>query len=192
MKRTSKIERITKETKIFVKIDLDGTGKSEIETGYQFMDHLLTALSKHSSIDIDIKAKGDLAHHIIEDIGICLGAALDKALKDKKGIRRFGSAYVPMDEALVRVVLDLSGRPWHTVELKFKRTQVEDVVTPDIYHFLVSLIYNAQMNLHITTIYGEDDHHIAEAAFKALALALKEAVRIDDSQAEIPSTKGVL
>ncbi|MFX1521463.1 MAG: imidazoleglycerol-phosphate dehydratase HisB [Promethearchaeota archaeon] len=190
--RVGKITRKTKETDISVKINLDGTGKSEIETGYQFMDHLLTALSKHSSIDMDITAKGDLAHHIIEDIGICLGEALNKALKDKKGIRRFGSAYVPMDEALVRTVLDLSGRPWHTVELKFKRTQVEDVVTQDIYHFLVSLTYNAQMNLHITSIYGEDDHHIAEAAFKALALALKDAVSFDKQQAEIPSTKGVL
>ena len=192
MKRTAKIERTTEETKILVKIGLDGTGKSEIDTEYKFMDHLLTALSKHSSIDMDIQAKGDLAHHIIEDIGICLGTAFNKALKDKKGIRRFGSAYVPMDEALVRAVLDLSGRPWHTIELKFKRTKVEDVVTQDIYHFLVSLTYNAQMNLHITTIYGEDDHHIAEAAFKALALALKDAVRLDDTQEEIPSTKGVL
>jgi imidazoleglycerol-phosphate dehydratase len=192
MKRTAKVERTTKETQILVKINLDGTGKSELETGYQFMDHLLTSLSKHSSIDIDIKAKGDLAHHIIEDIGICLGQALDKALKDKKGIRRFGSAYVPMDEALVRAVLDLSGRPWHIVELKFKQAQVEDVMTQDIYHFLVSLIYNAQMNLHITKIYGEDDHHIAEAAFKALALALKDAIMFDNISSEIPSTKGVL
>jgi imidazoleglycerol-phosphate dehydratase len=190
--RTAKIERTTKETKILAKIDLDGSGKSEVDTGYHFLDHLLTALSRHSSIDMYIKAQGDLAHHTIEDIGICLGDAVNKALKDKKGIRRFGSVYVPMDEALVRVVVDLSGRPWHTIEFKFKRTQIEDVVTQDIYHFLVSFTYNAQINLHLTTIYGEDDHHIAEAAFKALALALKDAIRVDSIHAEVPSTKGVL
>lgn len=189
--RTAKMERKTKETDILVKIDLDGTGNSEIETGFHFLDHLLTSLSKHSAIDMKIKAKGDLAHHIIEDVGICVGAAFKKALKDKKGIQRFGSAYIPMDEALVRAVVDLGGRPWHTIHLKFKRPNIEDVTTQDIHHFLVSLTYNAQMNLHLSTMYGEDDHHIAEAAFKALALALKNAVRFDDSQ-EIPSTKGVL
>jgi imidazoleglycerol-phosphate dehydratase len=189
--RVGKVSRETKETDVSVKIDLDGSENSEIETGFLFLDHLLTSLSKHSTIDMKIKAKGDLAHHIIEDVGICVGAAFKKALKDKKGIRRFGSAYVPMDEALVRAVVDLSGRPWHNIELKFKRPQVEDVTTQDLYHFLVSFVYNAEMNLHVTTLYGEDDHHIAEAAFKALALALKNAVRFDDSK-EIPSTKGVL
>lgn len=190
--RVGKITRKTKETDISVKIELDGTGKSEIETEFKFLNHLLAALSKHSAIDMQIKAKGDLAHHIIEDVGICLGQALNKALKDKKGIKRFGSAYVPMDEALVRTVVDLGGRPWHNIELNFKSTKVEDIMAQDIYHFLVSLTYNAVINLHLTTLMGEDNHHIAEAAFKALALALKDAISFDDTQSEIPSTKGVL
>ncbi|WP_287585688.1 imidazoleglycerol-phosphate dehydratase HisB [Candidatus Borrarchaeum sp.] len=190
--RVGKITRKTKETDISVKIELDGMGKSEIDTEFHFLNHLLTALSKHSLIDMQITAKGDLAHHIIEDVGICLGQAFNKALKDKKGIKRFGSAYVPMDDALVRAVVDIGGRPWHNIELNFKSTKVEDVTAQDVYHFLVSFTYNAIMNLHLTTLTGDDNHHISEAAFKALALALKDAVRFDDIQSEIPSTKGVL
>ncbi|MFX0028681.1 MAG: imidazoleglycerol-phosphate dehydratase HisB [Candidatus Hermodarchaeota archaeon] len=190
MVRTTKISRKTSETEITVELNLDGSGKNEIDTGFKFIDHMLRLLATHSESDIKIKATGDLTHHIIEDIGISLGECFHKALGDKKGINRYGSALIPMDEVLARCVIDFSGRKSLILDLQLKDCNIEDVAVEDIIHFLNSFAENAKMNLHIHVLYGKDQHHKVEAVFKALARAIKKAKKIISD--EIPSSKGIL
>ncbi len=191
MSRIIKRTRKTAETDIEISINLDGTGQNKINTSIKFFDHMLVLLAKHSNIDIEIKAKGDLKHHLIEDVGILLGDVFNSALGDKKGINRYGSAYIPMDEALARCALDFSGRKALVLDLKLNdECDIEDVAVEDIRHFFNSFAENAKMNLHLHVLYGEDQHHKVEAAFKALAKAIKLAIKVEG--AEIPSTKGIL
>ena len=192
--RTARVERRTGETEIRLSLDLDGTGRAEVQTGLGFLDHMLTALAKHGRLDLAQACDGDLEvddHHTAEDCALALGMALDRALGDRRGIRRFGHAYAPLDEALARVVVDLSGRPSAQVELGFRRERIGEIATENLAHVFVSLATTARMTLHVDVLRGSNDHHRAEAAFKALALALREAVALDGS-AEVPSTKGVL
>mgnify|MGYP001489681098 CR=1 FL=1 len=192
--RTARVERRTGETEIRLSLDLDGTGRAEVQTGLGFLDHMLTALAKHGRLDLELECDGDLEvddHHTAEDCALALGMALDRALGDRRGIRRFGHAYAPLDEALARVVVDLSGRPSAQVELGFRRERIGEIATENLAHVFVSLATTARMTLHVDVLRGSNDHHRAEAAFKALALALREAVALDGS-AEVPSTKGVL
>ena len=191
MERKAEISRKTAETDIEIQLDLDGSGVSEINTGLKFIDHMLVLLSRHAGIDLNVKAKGDLTHHTVEDIGITLGEAFVKALGDKKGINRYGWAYIPMDESLARCVLDFSGRKALVLDLTLnEECNIEDVAIEDIRHFFNSLAENAKMNLHLHVLYGEDQHHKVEAAFKALAKAIKMAIQITGTS--IPSTKGQL
>ncbi len=190
MIRVAECSRETKETRIKVKLTLDGTGKSTIHTGFKFLDHMLTLLSTHSLIDIELEASGDLTHHVMEDVGITLGACLNKALGDKKGINRYGFAFIPMDDALARCVLDFSGRKALILDLNLNECNIEDVAVEDVIHFFNSFAEHAKMNLHLHVLYGEDQHHKVEAAFKALARAIKEAIEIVSQ--EIPSSKGTL
>ena len=191
MDRIAKVSRKTEETDILIELNLDGEGNSEITTGFKFMDHMLVLLTRHSGIDLTVKASGDLTHHVVEDIGISLGDAFIKALGDKKGINRYGFYFVPMDEALARCVIDFSGRKSLVLDLKLNdECDIEDVAVEDVRHFFNSFAENAKMNLHLHVLYGEDQHHKVEAAFKALARAIKDAIKIVSS--EIPSTKGVL
>jgi imidazoleglycerol-phosphate dehydratase len=191
MDRTVKQTRETKETKVSIELDLDGTGKNDIDIGYKFMDHMLTLLSRHGNIDLKIKASGDLRHHTIEDVGITLGQCILEALGDKKGINRYGSALIPMDESLARCALDFCGRKALTLDLKLnEECNIEDVAVEDIKHFFNSLAENAKINLHLEVLYGSNDHHKIEAAFKALARSIKQAKMIVSD--EIPSTKGLL
>ena len=191
--RTAEKIRKTKETEVSVKLNLDGTGRSKVKTTIKYLDHLLESLSKHSLIDLEVTATGDLIHHIVEDVALVLGDALDEALKDKAGIYRFGYAYVTMDDSLSRAVLDLSGRSFHVVDIKLSRSKVEDLPKEDAVHFLQTLAQKAKINLHVQTLYGENDHHKLESAFKALALALRQGVTVDPRRGgEKPSSKGVL
>jgi imidazoleglycerol-phosphate dehydratase len=189
-KRKAKVSRETTETNIELGLELDGKGSYKIDVGISFFEHMLTLLSKHSKIDLKVKAQGDLGHHLIEDIGIVMGQALKKALGKKKGIRRFGFSYIPMDEALARCVLDLSGRTYHVINLNCQRERVEDCQVEDITHFFISLAKSAEINLHIQVLYGDNEHHKIEAAFKALAKSLQQAVEVVSE--DIPSTKGIL
>lgn len=189
--RKAKANRETTEVKISVKLDLDGKGRSKIETRNRFLNHMLTTISKHSLIDLEVDATGDLKHHLSEDVALTIGEALSKALGDKRGIKRFGSAHVPMDESLARATMDLGGRPHIELDLKIQSSQIEDLVTEDIEHFFISLGQSSKSNLHLATLYGNNDHHKIEAVVKALALALKEAVSLDSRISKsIPSTKG--
>ena len=190
MTRTAKVIRKTGETEISIGLNLDGSGKSEIDTGFKFMYHMLRLLAKHSGCNLNIKATGDLTHHIVEDIGITLGESFQKALGDKRGINRYGSSLIPMDESLARCVLDFSGRKALILDLNLNECEIEDVAVEDITHFLSSFAENAKMNLHLHILYGEDQHHKVEAAFKALARAIKQAKMVISE--EIPSTKGIL
>jgi imidazoleglycerol-phosphate dehydratase len=194
--RTARIARKTKETDITVSVDLDGTGKGEIATGIGFLDHMLDLLSRHSLIDMDIKAKGDLHidfHHTAEDVGIALGQAVKEALGDKKGIRRYASVALPMDEALTRVALDVSGRAFLVWRVEFSRDKVGEMDTELFQEWFQAFASNAGVTLHVECAYGENNHHIAESAFKALARALRQAVEIDPRSANsVPSTKGSL
>ena len=198
MKRTGKINRKTKETKITAVFNVDGEGKSKISTGIPFLDHMLTLFSKHGLFDLTIKAEGDFGvdiHHTNEDIGLCLGEALAEALKDKRGIKRFGSAFVPMDEALTRVVLDISGRASFYLDSKIKLPsplEKDKYDWQNLKHFLKSFAERGDLNLHISILKGEDFHHILESMFKALGKALDEATMIDQRIKGIPSTKGTL
>jgi len=190
----AELARETAETRIRLVLRLDGEGKAEIETGLGFLDHMLTALAKHGRFDLELRCEGDLEvddHHTVEDCAIALGQAFDQALGDRRGIARFGAAYAPLDEALVRAVVDLSGRPFAHVELGFAREALGDVATENLTHFFVSMATNARMALHLDLIRGDNDHHRAEAAFKALALALRQAVAAA-GHGEVPSTKGTL
>lgn len=191
MTRKATVSRKTAETDISIELDLDGNGEYEIETGFKFMNHMLVLLTRHSGINLKVNATGDLTHHVIEDIGISLGNCFEKALGDKKGINRYGAALLPMDESLARCALDFSGRKALVLELNLnEECDIEDVAVEDIRHFLNSFSENAKMNLHLHVLYGEDQHHKVEAAFKALARAIKEAIKVVGS--EIPSTKGIL
>jgi imidazoleglycerol-phosphate dehydratase len=193
--RKTTVTRKTKETNITVSLNLDGTGISDIKTSVPFLDHMLDLLTFHGLFDLKIKAVGDIEvdyHHLMEDLGLTLGEALKKAIGDKKGIKRFGASYVPMDEALVRVVLDLSGRPYLVYHVKPSRGSVRDIEISLFEDFFRALSNNAQMNIHINLEYGRDLHHIIEAIFKAFGRALRDAVTIDQRRNRIPSTKGTL
>ena len=193
--RKTTVTRKTKETNITISLNLDGTGLSDIKTSVPFLDHMLDLLTFHGFFDLKIKAVGDIEvdyHHLMEDLGLTLGDAIKKAIGDKKGIKRFGTSYVPMDEALVRVVIDLSGRPYLVYHVKPSRGSVRDVEISLFEDFFRALSNNAQMNIHINLEYGRDLHHIVEAIFKAFGRALRDAVTIDQSRNKIPSTKGTL
>jgi imidazoleglycerol-phosphate dehydratase len=193
--RTARIHRKTEETQVEVALSLDGRGEYEIETGIPFLDHMLSHLALHGLFDLTVRAQGDLEvdeHHTAEDVAICLGKALDEALGERKGIVRMAHSYVPMDEALAFVVVDLSGRAYAVVEADFATPRVGALATSLISHFLETLAYHARMNLHARVAYGRDDHHKVEAIFKALGRALEAATRIELRRADVPSTKGVL
>ena len=193
--RTAELSRQTKETRVNVSINLDGTGKSAPETGVGFFNHMLDLLSRHSLIDMSIHAEGDLevdSHHTVEDVGIVLGQCLEKALGDKRGIHRYGWAIVPMDESLAQVAIDLSGRPAFVFNVNFNGTQIGHFPTELVDEFFKALATSAKMNLHITVPYGTNNHHIAEAIFKATARALRQAVSPDPRNPDVPSTKGSL
>ncbi|MFQ6036723.1 MAG: imidazoleglycerol-phosphate dehydratase HisB [Sedimentisphaerales bacterium] len=191
--RIAKIRRQTKETDISCELNLDGLGKYEIDTGIGFLDHMLSHLSKHGKIDLVVKAKGDLnvdAHHTVEDIAICLGECLTKALGEKKGIARYGHSSVPMEDALANVSVDLSGRPNCVYNVEYRRDKIGDFDVECLQEMLRSFSNTARFNLHVNVPYGTNSHHIAEAIFKALGQALAEAVKIVGT--DVPSTKGQL
>ncbi|NIA21465.1 MAG: imidazoleglycerol-phosphate dehydratase HisB [Anaerolineaceae bacterium] len=193
--RTAEVARKTGETDIAATVDLDGSGRADIATGIGFFDHMLTLLARHSLIDLTVKATGDLevdAHHTVEDVGIVLGQAIDQALGDRAGITRYGAAAVPMDEALARAVIDLGGRPYLVYDARFPADQVGEFDIELIREFLIALANNVKMNAHLHVPYGANVHHIAEAIFKSLARALRQAVEPDARASGIPSTKGTL
>jgi imidazoleglycerol-phosphate dehydratase len=194
--RKASVRRTTKETDIDVAVDLDGKGRSQISTGIGFLDHMLDLLARHSRIDITVNAKGDLHidhHHTTEDVGIALGQAVRKALGDMKGIARYADVHVPMDEALTRVAIDVSGRPFLVFKATFVRDKVGAFDTELVQEWFQAFATNAGVTLHVETLYGTNDHHIAESCFKALARALRAAFAIDPRAAgEVPSTKGSL
>jgi len=190
--RTAEISRKTEETNIQVKVNLDGSGLAEVDTGLAFLNHMLDSLATHSLIDIIAKATGDLTHHTIEDVAICLGEALRKALSDSPIIKRFGYALVPMDCSLALAAVDFANRPYVKIDLKLGGKKVEDTPCEDVYHFLESLSMALRANVHIRVEYGSNDHHKVEASFKALALALRHAVSIDPRRKGVPSSKGVI
>ncbi len=194
--RTAEIKRKTNETDISVSVNLDGTGRHTIATGVGFLDHMLDQLSRHSLIDIEVKATGDLHidfHHTAEDVGIALGEAVKRALGDKRGIRRYASADLVMDGTLTRVALDVSGRPFLVWKVAFATPKIGEMDTQLFREWFQAFAMNAGITLHVETCYGDNDHHIAESAFKALARALRAAVEIDPRAADsIPSTKGTL
>lgn len=194
--RTASISRRTSETSIDVTVNLDGTGAYAVSTGIGFFDHMLEQLSRHSLIDLEVKTVGDLhidQHHTVEDTGLAIGAAILKALGEKRGIRRYADALSPMDETLTRVAIDISGRPYLVWKTAFSQKRLGEMDTEMFEHFFHSFAQEAGLTLHIETLYGSNTHHIAEAAFKGVARALREAVELDPRKAGvIPSTKGVL
>jgi imidazoleglycerol-phosphate dehydratase len=193
--RRAEIRRRTGETKVELDLALDGQGKADLESPAGFLNHMLALLARHALVDLRVKAAGDTAvdqHHTVEDVGICLGQALDKALGGREGIVRFGCAAVPMDEALAQVAVDLSGRPFLVFSATFPGERVGDFETELVAEFLQARATHARMTLHVSVPYGSNDHHIAEAIFKALARALKAAVALDPRVTGTPSTKGVL
>jgi imidazoleglycerol-phosphate dehydratase len=196
MARTATLSRRTSETDISLTLDLDGTGQADIATGIGFLDHMLTALTRHGLFDLTVRAKGDLHidfHHTTEDVGIVLGHAFAQALDDKRGITRFGHALVPMDEALAEAVVDISGRPFLVWNVGFERPKIGEMDTELFEEFFRALATNAAITLHVTRRAGHNAHHVAEACFKATARALRTAVAIDPRAADaIPSTKGAL
>lgn len=195
MERRADIVRKTNETDIVLSINIDGSGKGEINTGVGFLDHMLTLFTKHGLFDLCVNASGDLnvdAHHTVEDIGIVLGQALKEALGEKKSIKRYGASYVPMDEALAMVALDLSGRSFLVFEARFTNDRVGDMETELVEEFFRAVAFNAGMNLHIKVFHGSNNHHIIEAIFKAFGRALDEAVRFDDRIQGVMSTKGTI
>ena len=195
-KRVSIVERNTNETKITVKINLDGQGIGDIKTGLPFFDHMIEQLSKHSLIDIDLKCDGDLhidSHHTVEDIGWALGDAINKALGNKKGIKRYSFSYLPMDECLTRCSIDVSGRPWLIWNVFLPSVSIKDIETEIFKEFFQAFSQAASLTLHIENLYGTNTHHIIESCFKSLAVAIRGAVSIDLMNKEnIPSTKGTL
>src|SRR5436190_18832508 len=194
--RTAEISRKTKETDIRLALNLDGSGKSAARTGVGFFDHMLDLLARHSLVDMSVDAKGDLevdAHHTVEDVGIVLGQAIEKALGDKRGIYRYGWAIVPMDESLAQVAIDLSGRPAFVFNVAFKGSMIGQFPVELVEEFFKALATNAKMNLHVVVPYGSNNHHIAEAIFKGFAMALRQAIEHDPRNANgVPSTKGTM
>ncbi|HYD48589.1 MAG TPA: imidazoleglycerol-phosphate dehydratase HisB [Terriglobales bacterium] len=194
--RTAKVSRTTKETDIQIELDLDGKGTAEVATGIPFLDHMLGALARHGFLDLKIQARGDLEvdqHHTVEDVGLALGQALREALGEKRGLRRFGDAQCPLDEALVNAVVDLSGRPFLAYNLEISQTRVGTFDTELVHDFMLALSNEAKMNVHLHQVQGRNAHHIIEAAFKALARALDAAKQIDPrAGGAVPSTKGAL
>jgi imidazoleglycerol-phosphate dehydratase len=194
--REAKVTRKTVETQISVKLNLDGTGRSQFATGVPFLDHMLDQVARHGVFDLEVAAKGDLhidAHHTVEDVGITLGQAFAQALGDKKGVRRYGHAYVPLDEALSRAVVDLSGRPGLEMNIKFARARIGEFDVDLVHEFFQGFVNHAQVTLHIDNLKGGNAHHQAETAFKAFARALRMAVELDSRMAGVlPSTKGSL
>ena len=192
--REAAVSRTTSETEITLRLNLDGTGKADIQSGIGFLDHMLTSLTKHARFDLHLRCNGDLEiddHHTAEDCALALGQALDQALGNRVGIARFAHAYAPLDEALARAVVDFSGRPSATVDLGLKRERIGELACENISHVFISLAMASRTTLHVDVIRGENDHHRAEAAFKAIALALRQAITRDGSD-QVPSTKGVL
>ncbi len=189
--RIAKITRKTRETLIEVELNLDGAGESNVSTGINFLNHMLETLAHHSKINLKITAEGDLSHHIVEDVAITLGKAIDNALGNRESIKRFGYAIIPMDDALALAAIDLSRRAYHVIDLSLNREMIEDMASEDILHFFQSLSVNSNSTMHIKVLYGFNDHHKVEAAFKALARALHEAVKMGDGPG-IPSIKGVM
>ena len=192
--RQASAERKTRETQVTATVDLDGTGQTDIQTGIGFLDHLFDALFRHARIDVTLRCDGDLEvddHHTTEDCALVLGTVLSDALGERRGIQRFGSAYAPLDEALARVVIDLSGRPCAVVHLGLKREQIGALATENITHLFQSLAVTLRAAIHVDVLRGDNDHHRAEAAAKACALALREAIALDGTNT-VPSTKGVL
>jgi imidazoleglycerol-phosphate dehydratase len=193
--RAADIERSTKETRIRLNLALDGTGTAEIATGIGFLDHMLELLARHARLNLSVNADGDLqtgAHHTTEDVGICLGQALDRALGDRRGVMRYGDAMVPMDEALAASALDLSGRPFCAFDSRIEHTTIAGFETELVEEFFRAISNNARLTLHLQVLEGSNAHHKIEACFKAFARALREAVSVDGSEAGVPSTKGVL
>ena len=194
-KRIAKIERITSETKIKLELNLDGSGKADVKTGIEFLDHMLDLWTFHGLFNLKLTCKGDLgidAHHTTEDIALALGSALDEAVGEKKGIVRYGYSYLPMDEALLRVALDLSGRPEFVFSGEFLQASIGSLDTQMIRHFFKSLAMSSRMTLHMSILYGINDHHKCEGLFKALGRALRQAVEIDPRRIGVASTKGIL
>ena len=193
--RTATISRTTNETNIALSLNLDGSGQGNVNTGVQFLDHMLLLFAKHGLFDLDVSCQGDMgvdAHHSVEDIGICLGLAFEKALGDKSGLVRFAHSYFPMDETLVRAVADLSGRPYLVYNVKAERDRVGKLDSELIEEFWKAVVSHGRMNLHIEMLYGRNMHHIFEAVFKATARALCLATRVDERVQGVPSTKGVI
>lgn len=193
-RRLAQIDRRTKETEIEVSLDLDGGGRGEVETGLPFLDHMIATLARHARFDLKLVCRGDLEiddHHTSEDCALALGAALDQALGERRGIARFGHAYAPLDEALARATIDLSGRPYSVIYLGLARDELGGWAAENVEHFFRSFATSARATLHVELLRGVNDHHRTEAAFKSLALAVRQAVALDGG-AEIPSTKGAL
>jgi imidazoleglycerol-phosphate dehydratase len=194
--RTASVQRKTKETEIAVRLDLDGSGEYRVSTGIGFLDHMMEQLSRHSLIDLELEAKGDLHidfHHTTEDVGITIGEAVSKALGSRAGIRRYGDALIPMDETLTRVALDVSNRPYLIWKVSFTRPKLGDMDTELFREWFQAFAQAAGITLHVETLYGENNHHIVESCYKALARALRQAIEIDPRKADqVPSTKGVL
>lgn len=192
--RVAVVERVTRETRIVARLDLDGASDVKVATGIGFLDHLLTALATHARVGLELTCQGDLYvddHHTAEDCGLVVGEALGRALDDRRGVARFGSAYAPLDEALARAVVDLSGRPFAVVELGLTRPAIGQLACENVSHVLASLALAARLTLHVDVLRGANDHHRAEAAFKATALALRQAITLTGASG-VPSTKGIL
>ena len=190
--RMEEVYRKTRETEVTVKANLDGEGKADVNTGVSFLDHMVTSFSTHSLIDVTAKVKGDLKHHAVEDLAICLGEALNKALSTREGLARFGYAVAPMDCSLAFAAVDLVKRPYFKIDLKLRGKKVEDIAVEDINHFFESLATSLSANIHVFVQYGSNDHHKAEAAVKALALSLRQAVAMDPRRKGVPSSKGAI
>jgi len=190
--RRALVKRETRETSVSVELNLDGTGSCEANTPFSFFNHMLSQLAFHGLMDLRVTASGDLSHHVIEDTGIALGEALKRSLEGEGNIARYGYAIIPMDDALVLVSLDLGGRAYPSIVLGFRREVIDDTPTEDLVHFLRSFAVSARMNLHAYRLMGENDHHVAEAVFKALGLSLRAATRVDERRKGVASTKGVL
>ncbi len=191
--RSAQLERKTKETSVQVSVSLDGMGATETETGIRFLDHMIQSLSTHSLVDIEVKASGDLQHHIVEDVALTLGSALNKALGDRKGIRRFGYAIVPMDDALALSAVDLVRRPYSSIQFMLERPMIEDTPREDLEHFLPSLSTTLEATIHVKVLEGRNDHHKIEAGFKSFALALRDAIASDPRRSQqLPTSKGMM
>jgi imidazoleglycerol-phosphate dehydratase len=190
--RADEVYRKTRETEVRVKVNLDAEGKADVNTGVAFLDHMITSLATHSLIDITATVKGDLRHHAVEDFAICLGEAVSKALGNREGITRFGNAAVPMDCSLAFSAVDLVKRPYFKIDLKLRGKKIEDMPTEDINHFFETLATSLRANVHVFVQYGSNDHHKAEAAIKALALSLRQAIALDPRRKGVPSSKGVI